>query len=51
MPFQGALLGYGWLDNDTLFVALGGSIVDAMATKPSQSLDNTDQLSMLVVSY
>lgn len=42
MPFQGALLGHGWLDNDTLFVALGGSIVDAMATKPSQSLDHSE---------
>ncbi|MBW4619553.1 MAG: DUF3352 domain-containing protein [Cyanosarcina radialis HA8281-LM2] len=37
----GALLGHGWLDNDTVFVALGGPISDIISTKPSQSLDNS----------
>lgn len=42
VPFQGALLGHGWLDNDTVFVALGGSLVDAIATKPNSSLNNSE---------
>lgn len=42
IPLQGALLGHGWLDEDTVFVALGGSIADAIATTPSQSLDNSE---------
>lgn len=35
VPFQGALLGHGWLDNDTLFVAVDGAIADAIATSSS----------------
>lgn len=35
VPFQGTLLGHGWLDNDTLFVAVDGAIADAIATSPS----------------
>ncbi|HCF26560.1 MAG TPA: metalloendopeptidase [Cyanobacteria bacterium UBA11049] len=42
VPFQGSLLGHGWLDNDTVFVALGGSIADAIATSPNSSLNNSD---------
>lgn len=35
VPFQGTLLGHGWLDNDSLFVAVDGAIADAIATSPS----------------
>lgn len=42
IPLQGALLGHGWLDEDTAFVALGGPIADAIATPPSQPLDNSE---------
>lgn len=28
-------MGHGWLDNDTLFVAVDGAIADAIATSPS----------------
>ncbi|OUL27063.1 metalloendopeptidase [Nostoc sp. RF31YmG] len=42
IPQQGALLAHGWLDEDTLFVALGSPIADAIATNKSQSLDNSD---------
>ena len=42
VPFQGALLGHGWLDNHTIFVALGDSVVDAIATKPNSSLNNSE---------
>ena len=41
VPFQGALLGHGWLDNHTIFVALGDSVVDAIAT-PNSSLNNSE---------
>jgi Protein of unknown function (DUF3352) len=39
---QGALLAHGWLDQDTVFVALGSPIADAIAGNKSQSLDNSD---------
>ncbi|MBW4664756.1 MAG: DUF3352 domain-containing protein [Chroococcus sp. CMT-3BRIN-NPC107] len=42
IPGQGALLGHGWLDKDTVFIAFGGPIADAIATKPSQLLTDSD---------
>jgi Protein of unknown function (DUF3352) len=42
VPGQGALLGHGWLDKDTVFIAFGGPIADAIATKPSQLLSSSD---------
>lgn len=41
VPRQGSLLGHGWLDQDTVFLALGGSVADAIAVPPSQSLANS----------
>lgn len=40
IPSQGALLGHGWLDEKSVFIALGGPIVDVIATKPPQSLES-----------
>ncbi|NJP09056.1 MAG: DUF3352 domain-containing protein [Leptolyngbyaceae cyanobacterium RU_5_1] len=37
----GAVLGHGWLDNDSIFVALG-PLVDVVANKPNPSLDSSD---------
>ncbi|MBE9034985.1 DUF3352 domain-containing protein [aff. Roholtiella sp. LEGE 12411] len=42
IPQQGALLAHGWLDQDTLFVAIGGPVAEAVADRKSQSLDNSD---------
>jgi hypothetical protein len=42
IPKQGALLAHGWLDQDTVFVALGGPVADAMSDRKNQSLDNSD---------
>ncbi|MEH2449273.1 MAG: DUF3352 domain-containing protein [Nostoc sp.] len=42
IPRQGALLAHGWLDQDTVFVALGGPIADAVADRKNPSLDNGD---------
>ncbi|MEH2463688.1 DUF3352 domain-containing protein [Nostoc sp.] len=42
IPRQGALLAHGWLDQDTVFIALGGPIADAVADRKNLSLDNGD---------
>jgi hypothetical protein len=42
IPQQGALLAHGWLDQDTVFMALGGPIGEAIASPKNQSLDNSD---------
>ncbi|MBD2530919.1 DUF3352 domain-containing protein [Nostoc flagelliforme FACHB-838] len=42
IPRQGALLAHGWLDQDTVFVALGGPIADAVADGKNSSLNNSD---------
>ncbi|MFS0516228.1 DUF3352 domain-containing protein [Nostoc sp. UIC 10607] len=42
IPRQGALLAHGWLDQDTVFVAVGGPVADAVADRKNQSLDNSD---------
>lgn len=51
VPAQGALLGHGWLDNDTVFVAFGGPISDAIANKPSQLLNNSDTFKSITGSF
>ncbi|MEH1975515.1 MAG: DUF3352 domain-containing protein [Nostoc sp.] len=42
IPRQGALLAHGWLDQDTVFVALGGPIADAVSDGKNPSLDTSD---------
>lgn len=42
IPRQGALLAHGWLDQDTLFLAVGGPVADAVSDRKNQSLDNSD---------
>ncbi|MEH2161124.1 MAG: DUF3352 domain-containing protein [Nostoc sp.] len=42
IPKQGALLAHGWLDQDTVFVALGGPVADAISDRKNSSLDNSD---------
>ncbi|MEH2256915.1 DUF3352 domain-containing protein [Nostoc sp.] len=42
IPRQGALLAHGWLDQDTVFVALGGPIADAVSDRKNPSLDTSD---------
>ncbi|WP_373526118.1 DUF3352 domain-containing protein [Nostoc sp.] len=42
IPRQGALLAHGWLDQDTVFVAVGGPIAEAMGDGKNTSLDNSD---------
>ncbi|MBK1989100.1 DUF3352 domain-containing protein [Sphaerospermopsis aphanizomenoides BCCUSP55] len=42
IPQQGALVAHGWLDQDTVFLAIGGPVAEPLADKKGQSLDNTD---------
>ncbi|MHC5857486.1 DUF3352 domain-containing protein [Nostoc sp.] len=42
IPRQGALLAHGWLDQNTVFVALGGPIADAISDRKNPSLDTSD---------
>jgi len=51
VPAQGALLGHGWLDKDTVFVAFGGPISDAIASKPTQLLNSTDTFKSVTGSF
>lgn len=39
---QGTWLSHGWLDQNTLLIAIGSPIADTMAVKPAQSLDTSD---------
>lgn len=39
---QGSVLAHGWLDQDTLLVAVGGPIADAIASAKGQSLDKSE---------
>jgi hypothetical protein len=42
IPQQGALFAHGWLDQDTVFIALGGPVAEALADRKGQSLDSSD---------
>ncbi|MEH2071284.1 MAG: DUF3352 domain-containing protein [Nostoc sp.] len=42
IPRQGALLAHGWLDRDTVFVAVGGPVAEAIADRKTPSLDSSD---------
>ncbi|MBW4432536.1 MAG: DUF3352 domain-containing protein [Pelatocladus maniniholoensis HA4357-MV3] len=42
IPGQGALFAHGWLDQDTVFFAMGGPITDAIATPNGKSLNDSE---------
>ncbi|MGJ5628948.1 DUF3352 domain-containing protein [Nostoc sp. CALU 1950] len=50
IPRQGALLAHGWLDQDTVFVAVGGPVADAVADGKNPSLDNSDAFKAVTAS-
>ncbi|MBW4571452.1 MAG: DUF3352 domain-containing protein [Tolypothrix carrinoi HA7290-LM1] len=50
IPQQSALLAHGWLDQDTVFLALGGPIGEAIAQPKTQSLDNSDNFKAVTSS-
>lgn len=42
VPGQGTFLGHGWVDQDTVFVAIGQPVVESLANKPAQTLDSSE---------
>jgi hypothetical protein len=50
IPQQGALVSHGWLDNDTVFLAIGGPIAETLADRKGQALDQTDTFKNVVGS-
>ncbi|MBE9234118.1 DUF3352 domain-containing protein [Cuspidothrix issatschenkoi LEGE 03284] len=42
IPQQGALISHGWLDNDTVFLAIGGPIAETLANRKGQALDQSE---------
>ncbi|BAY77783.1 hypothetical protein NIES25_42520 [Nostoc linckia NIES-25] len=50
IPQQGALLAHGWLDSDTVFVAVGGPVADAIADRKSESLDKSEAFKAITSS-
>ena len=47
---QGAFLGHGWLDDNTLFVALGDQIVTTMSSRSDSSLETSDRFKAVTAS-
>jgi hypothetical protein len=39
---MGAVLGHGWLDDNSVFIAFGGPLAETMATKTTPTLDSSD---------
>ncbi len=50
IPNQGGLLAHGWLDQDTVFIALGGPIADTLPVKGTASLDSSDSFKAITGS-
>lgn len=42
IPQQGALAAHGWLDEDTVFLAIGGPVTETLANNKGKTLDNSD---------
>ncbi|MEA5505221.1 DUF3352 domain-containing protein [Halotia wernerae UHCC 0503] len=42
IPQQGALLAHGWLDQDTVFLAIGGPVAESLTVAKKSSLDTSD---------
>nr|WP_180381215.1 DUF3352 domain-containing protein [Fischerella sp. NIES-3754] len=42
IPGQGSLITHGWLDQDTVFVTLGGPIADAITNSNGKSLNDSE---------
>lgn len=42
IPQQGALLAHGWLDQDTVFLAIGGPVAESITAGKNQSLENSE---------
>lgn len=50
IPNQGAVVAHGWLDQDTVFVALGAPIADVLTTQNGKSLESDDSFKTITSS-
>lgn len=50
VPGQGAVVTQGWLDNDTVFMAIGDSVAQTIATPKDKSLKNSDNFQKIAGS-
>ncbi|CDN10511.1 hypothetical protein RintRC_6822 [Richelia intracellularis] len=50
VPGQGALLFHGWLDQETVFLAIGNSVTEAIASPQDQSLDKSQNFQTITGS-
>jgi Protein of unknown function (DUF3352) len=50
IPLQGALVSHGWLDGDTLFLAFGGPIAEAIASPKGESLEKSQNFKTITGS-
>lgn len=50
VPGQGALLGHGWLDQDSLFVTIDSSLSDVLVNKPGKSLPESESFKALTTA-
>ncbi|NJM64589.1 MAG: DUF3352 domain-containing protein [Acaryochloris sp. RU_4_1] len=49
-PTKEILAGHGWLDKETVFVAIGNPIIKTMATKPDKPLDQSEAFKSITKS-
>ncbi|HIK06914.1 MAG TPA: DUF3352 domain-containing protein [Trichormus sp. M33_DOE_039] len=49
IPQQGALFAHGWLDQDTVFLAVGGPVAEALANK-NQTLETSESFKTITSS-
>ncbi|MEZ2318589.1 MAG: DUF3352 domain-containing protein [Microcoleus sp.] len=50
IPQQGTLFGHGWLNQNTMFVAFGGPLVEAIASPPPQPLSTSPSFQAISTS-
>jgi hypothetical protein len=50
VPGQGALLSHGWLDDKTVFLAIGSSVTEAIVSSKGQSLDQSQNFKTITGS-
>ncbi len=47
---QGALLGHGWLDDNTVFIAMGDQLVTTLSSQSNPSLETSDSFKAVTAS-
>lgn len=50
IPQQGTLFGHGWLNENSVFVAFGGPLVDVITTAPPQPLSSSPSFQAIATS-